>query len=354
MDGNITIFSTIGVAITAFTGLLSQMSLSSRFKDLQLAISLLLTISIMYKGYLVLAGKNQDPIRDLIFDLAKKAFILAFVMNVDGWLTLSNEAIKGFHTWAMTTQGSDSGSVTSMYKQMDGFANTFIKTLGDYFNKSASVFNIGDLIIGFLVSLVMIVAFFAICVSLFFTLVATQVTNAFLITSLPLALFCLMWNPTKQVFTQWLSLFISNIFLLLFLVAFMQFFGDWIGSIFNLAHYYDNNNVSFFQMMLEIPLVAAVLVQIINVIKELARNLAQVTLDSAVSGTAITGGAGAALGYGARALQNRGGGRGKSVEKPSPDDNTTKKQEGLAARAGTWAGNQVKKARQILQNMRNK
>ena len=291
------IFTSIGATLTAFIAMLNQISIQGRLKDAQLVISLALTISIVWKGYLVLAGKNSDPIRDLIFDLGKKSFILMFVMNVDGWLHYSSEAVRGFHEWAMAIESSDGvNSYISMYKKMDTIANNFSTSLRDgYIKATDGWFSIGDKVVAFLMAGVMIASFLSVCLSLFFTIIATQITNAFLITVLPLALFCLMWQPTKQVFTQWLNLFISNIFILLFLTTFMNFFNEWMGSIFNLGDYF-GNNTSFLQMLIEIPLISAVLVQIVNVIKELARNLAQVTLDTAVNGSGFMGAMGATAG----------------------------------------------------------
>lgn len=338
-----TIFSTIGDSIQVFVAALGSNSIiKEKLLDLQSLISIAITISIMYKGYLVLAGKNQDPIRDLMFDLAKKTLILAFVMNVDSWLELSMGAVSGFYEWA--------GGGSSLYAQMDKVATSFLDSLMVYYNKSDGLFNIGDKLVAFFISLIMIVAFLAVSFSLFFSIVATSVTNAFLIIALPLALFCLMWKPTKQVFTQWCNLFLSNIFLLLFLLVFMNFFNAWIGQIFNLNNYIEHNT-SFLQILIEIPLIAAVLVQFVNVIKELAKNLAQVTLDSAVSGTAISGGAGALLGYGAKAIQNRAGGAGMITKASESAVSGLGK---AASATGGYAGKAFKKARQTLQNMRNK
>ena len=349
------IFTSIGVTITAFNAMLRQISLSGAFKDAQLFISLLLTISIMWKGYLVLAGKNGDPIRDLIFDLGKKIFILSFVVNANGYLNYATDAVRGFHEWAMTINIGSNGSNTyvDMYKTMDGIANSFLESLRDgYIKATDGWFNIGDKVVAFLMAGVMIVSFISVCLSLFFTIIATQVTNIFLAVSLPLALFCLMWQPTKQVFTQWLNLFISNIFVLLFLTAFMKFFGEWMGSIFNLGDYF-GNNTSFLQMLIEIPLISAALVQIVNVIKELARNLAQVTLDTAVNGSGFMGAMGASSGMAGRAMRGIIGGKEGKTEKPKTDEESSGaagKKNGLSG----FAGKAIEKGKQLLSNMRNK
>lgn len=350
------IFTSIGATITAFNAMLRQISLSGIFKDAQLFISLLLTISIIWKGYLVLAGKNSDPIRDLIFDLGKKSFILVFVMNYGGYLQYATDAVQGFHEWAMTIKEDSGGSNTyvNMYKTMDGIADNFLTSLRDGYIKAIDGWlNIGDKIIAFLMALVMIVSFISVCLSLFFTIIATQITNIFLVVSLPLALFCLMWQPTKQVFTQWLNLFISNIFILLFLTALMKFFGEWMGSIFNLGDYF-GNNTSFLQMLIEIPLISAALVQIINVIKELARNLAQVTLDTAVNGSVFMGAMGAASGMIGKAMQGKVSQAGNAMQKGAESIVGGAGKGKAMEKAGGFAGKAVQKGKQLLSSMRNK
>lgn len=273
---NITIFSTIGLKVNDFLALLKNTAeLSTKLNELQAVVGTIIVITIMYKGYLVLAGRNQDPIRDLVWDIARKMFILTFVLNVNGWLDQSIQAINGFYEWA--------GGGTSLYTQMDKVANVVCSGVTALWNKNDIVFGFGDKITSFFVILIIIIAFLAISFELFFTIIATSVTNAFLIVAFPLALFCFMFNQTKQVFTQWCNLFISNIFLLLFLLVFTDFFINNIQKIFNLESYIAKN-ASFIQIIIEISLISAVLVQFVRVIKDLAKNLAQVTLDSSING----------------------------------------------------------------------
>lgn len=72
----------------------------------------------MYKGYQTIAGRNQDPVRDIIWDVARKMFILTFVLNINGWLDLSISALKGLYEWA--------GGGTEFYKQLDELVNSFL------------------------------------------------------------------------------------------------------------------------------------------------------------------------------------------------------------------------------------
>lgn len=105
-----------------------------------------------------------------------------------------------------------------------------------------------------------------------------------------------MWNQTKQVFTQWCQLLLSNTFTLLFLFMFLSFCQSAMDSIFDIQKLNEVEVVNMAQQALEVVLISFVLVQIIKVIKSLAQNLAQVSLDSAMSGVGASQAAGAVLG----------------------------------------------------------
>ncbi|MDR0467439.1 MAG: type IV secretion system protein [Campylobacteraceae bacterium] len=50
--------------------------LISKVYELQTILVTSITIYIMYKAYLIWAGKIQDPVRDVIWDLGTKAVII--------------------------------------------------------------------------------------------------------------------------------------------------------------------------------------------------------------------------------------------------------------------------------------
>ena len=53
------------------------------------------TIYVLWFGYATLAGKQQTPIPDLVWNLAKVAIITAFVTNAGGYLTSLSSALEG-------------------------------------------------------------------------------------------------------------------------------------------------------------------------------------------------------------------------------------------------------------------
>ncbi|OBV30142.1 hypothetical protein BKN38_05245 [Helicobacter sp. CLO-3] len=317
------IFTGIGYIVNNLLDNIQQISLDDKMQQLQLLVSAIITLTIMYKGYMVLAGKSQDPIRELVWDLGRKAFILSFAMGAGAWLNYSIEAVKGIYEWA--------GGGIGFYEKLDGLVDSVLSYMEVLWKEApmrlAPLTALMVVIIG--------ICFVAITLELFFSIIACSVSNTFLIIVLPLALFCLMWNQTKQVFTQWCQLLLSNTFTLLFLFMFLSFCQSALEQIFDYKKLEEFKMVNMFLQVFEVVLICFVLVQIIKVIKSLAQNLAQVSLDSAMSGVGASQMAGAVLGgaskgAGKAAMGAAGGAAGQSL-------GSALKSGGLAGAAGNLA-----------------
>lgn len=267
-DVNINIFQAVGAITNNIADTFAnKMALNNKLKDLQSAIGILITLSIMYKGYQTLAGKAQDPIRDLVWDIARKLMIMTFVFNVSGWLTMANSALKNLYSWA--------GGGGDFWTRLDSICVSFLKAAALVWDSYNGLF---DAILACFILVFMIIGFVALIVSFAFSIVATTLTNTFLIIALPLALICFMYENTRQVFVQWCNMFLSNLFLLLFLYAFSGFVTD------NISALYADKSVikqNFILAILQPIFISGMLITCIQVIKTLASNLAQVSLDSA-------------------------------------------------------------------------
>lgn len=325
MTGTTDIFTGIGYVVDNLLETLQQMSLDDKLQQLQLLLSGIITLSIMYKGYMVLAGKSQDPIRELVWDLGRKAFILSFVMGSGMWLFYSIDAVRGIYEWV--------GGGIDFYEKLDGLASSVLNYIQILWNWGKV--RDGSITLAVFMIVIIGICFVAICFELFFSIIACSVSNTFLIIALPLALFCLMFQATKQVFTQWCQLLLSNTFTLLFLFMFSSFCGSAIATIFDVTKLKEIEVVNMVQQALEVVLISFVLIQIIKVIKSLAQNLAQVSLDSAMSGVGASQVAGAALGRSSKAVGKAtmgamGGVAGQSIS-------SAMKSGGLAGAAGNIA-----------------
>lgn len=261
------IFQSIGKIVESCLKTIKEASISDRMIELQAIVGTLLVISIMFKGFQTIAGRNQDPIRDIIWDIGKKLFILTFVLNVNGWLNLATSALDGFYQWA--------GGGAQFYVKLDELTTAFLKAVKDIWGNTGVIFGDNPIVAIFIIFF-MTLGFLGIMFAFAFTIINATITNTFLIIALPLALFCLMYDFTKQAFNQWFNMFMSNIILLLFMSIFSDFLIKNIHKLYT-AEIGDN---PFMPIVVSIFL-SAILISIVQVIKSLASNLAQVSLDSA-------------------------------------------------------------------------
>lgn len=287
------LFSSVGITIDGMLSLLQSMSLSPQVKALQATIGLAITLTILYKGYMVWAGKSQDPVRELAWDLGKKAFILTIAMGYGQWVNLSIDAVRGIYEWA--------GGGSAFYSQLDGLLSAFydqVITLLNWASNQGGLRNIGLALGSWLQAIgmiiVMSICFFAIVLELVFSIVACSVTNTFLIIVFPLAILCFMFNQTKNAFTQWCSMLMSNTFQLLFLFMFLKASQKIIMGIYSPPPQ-NAEFINFLGHTFEILIMSFLLVQVVKVLKELAQKMGGVTLDTAISGAGLMQTAGAAL-----------------------------------------------------------
>ncbi|WP_270985562.1 type IV secretion system protein [Campylobacter helveticus] len=261
------IFQAIGNIVESCLETIKEASLSDRMVELQAIVGTLLVISITFKGIQTMAGRNQDPIRDIVWDIGKKLFILTFILNVNGWLNLATSALDGFYEWA--------GGGAEFYKKLDELTVAFLKTIDVIWNK-AGFFGGENPIVAVFVIFFMVLGFLGIMFAFAFTIINATITNTFLIIVLPLALFCLMYDFTKQAFNQWFNMFMSNIILLLLMSIFSEFLIKNIGDLYT-AKTPDNP----FLPIVSSIFMSAILIAIIQVVKTLASSLASVSLDAA-------------------------------------------------------------------------
>lgn len=193
---------------------------------------------------------------------------LPFYIRINRWLSAAISALDAIYAWA--------GGGTQFYSRLDGVTGSFLDTLNKVWK---SYGGITGTIQAIFICFFMIASFLAVIITFAFTIISASITNTFLIIALPLALFCFMYQSTRNVFVQWCNMFISNIFLLIFMTCFIDFLINNLNALY--ASTQETSN--FFIQIMQTILIGGILIACISVIKELAKNLANVSIDSAGS-----------------------------------------------------------------------
>ncbi|EAJ9146211.1 type IV secretion system protein [Campylobacter coli] len=218
---NLDLFQTLGKSIQQIVDAIRQVGASDKVAELSVLLSIIITLVIMYKGYEVLMGTSQSPIRELTWDIAGKLLAITFALNIGGWLTLVINAMDGIYEWA--------GGGTQMYKTLDEmFVNTI--NLTDIIWTKTSGF--ADSLMAIAAMLLCYVGFVIAVVPTLAIFVITTFTQTLLVITAPIVFWLLIFKSTKNVFTQWIGLLLSNTLVILlvglFLSVFMEQVSTWI------------------------------------------------------------------------------------------------------------------------------
>ncbi|MCV3538573.1 type IV secretion system protein [Campylobacter lari] len=269
MQGNF--FTELGNATHVILEVVRNAALSEKMTQLAVLFSITLVITIMYKGYEILFGRSQSPTKEVMWDLAAKAMIITFALNIGGWLTLVINAMDGFHEWA--------GGSLSMYKQIDIIFNE-VRNLADNIWVKASGF---DTVIAGITIIIVYIAFGIAVLPALVVINATAFTQTILVIAAPLMFYCLLYKSTKNVFTQWLALLISNTLLVLFMSLFFKVFAKEIYAfVYETSKQYSNGNVDSFFIGVRMIFSSVLLVAMVFVAKVFAEKVGSVALDSAM------------------------------------------------------------------------
>ena len=296
-----TIFSEIQSGVDEILKIFTDATLNEKFTWVQGLLAAILTVVIMYKGFQTLAGRTQSPIKELVWDISKKLLIMMFVLNINGWFTQSKELCDAFYNWA---SGGE-----NFYGKLDAITEKYIQAMNSFY-RAVDLPIFGDaVVVGPLWCMICLtIGFIFITLAFAFTLITAQLTNTLLIFVLPIALFGLMWERTKQMFGQWLNMFISNLIVLILYSSLANLVIRVFEKTFTITGEI-SANYPFYSKGISILLTSIMLVVAIKMVVQIAQGLASVSLDSGAGAAAagVMGSTGAAVGMAGKAGKAVGG-----------------------------------------------
>ncbi|ECP6302854.1 type IV secretion system protein [Campylobacter jejuni] len=273
---NSDLFQALGESIQQIIDAIRQVGTSDKIAELSVLFSIIVTLVIMYKGYEVLMGKSQSPIRELTFDIVGKLVAITFALNLGGWLDLTISALDGIYEWA--------GGGTQMYKNLDElFINTtqLTKTIW------AKTSGIGDSILAILSMLLCYLGFIIATIPTLTIIVVSIFTQTLLVISAPIIFWLLIFKATRNVFTQYIGLLLSNTLVILLVGLFLKTF---MGQISTWINYFSKVTQAGDEVLgtgIFFVIAAVVLVIMITSAKSFAEKVANVSMEGGM-GSAIS------------------------------------------------------------------
>ena len=262
------VFQKLGSTINEILYFLKTQSNSNLIVTLASLIAITITIQVILKAYLTLAGKINDPIRDVIFDLMIKMFIAIFALNIGGWLDLIKDAMEQLHN-------SFSGG-ENLYAVLDAKLDAVIK-LNAKLYENAEIWDgsIFQSLIGIILNLI---SFMIGIVPAFLVMITTDITLRLILILAPIVMFARLYGWFKNVFTQWLAIFIGNL-LTVYMVGMLlnQFslkYGEFLAKVDA-----NVNNVDAIAIGMQGIMYGFLLFMLLKTVVTIAEKLAQVSIE---------------------------------------------------------------------------
>lgn len=157
-------------------------------------------------GYLIMAGKIQEPFKDFVFKCAKIIFIAAFALNTANYLHYVVEAINGLQSGLSSALGTGTGAA-SIYDQLDQTLTKSFRIFQKCMEKAqdASWYDIATVIRWYSIGALIIVATLAVVLVGGFIIITASILLKVMLAIGPLFIMCLFWPVTARFFESWLG-----------------------------------------------------------------------------------------------------------------------------------------------------
>ncbi|QNM89451.1 type IV secretion system protein [Aliarcobacter cryaerophilus] len=193
-------FQGLGTFVSNIFTFLNSSDIQTIIQALVSLFGITVTIWVMLEAYKSFAGKSDRPLQELVWKITSAMLVIAVATNQNGFMETLKVAFEGLHHLM-------SGDI-NLFAKLDKLFDEAIKLANTTYQATPS--SIGGAILGALCILLIYIGFVIGAVPTFLIIVFTELTLKLLLLLLPIAVFALAFGFSKQIFNQWLNLFISN------------------------------------------------------------------------------------------------------------------------------------------------
>ena len=193
-------FQGLGTFVSNIFTFLNSSDIQTIIQALVSLFSITVTLWVMLEAYKSFAGKSDRPLQELVWKITSAMLVIAVATNQNGFMETLKVAFEGLHHLM-------SGDI-NLFAKLDKLFDEAIKLANTTYQATPS--SIGGAILGALCILLIYIGFVIGAVPTFLIIVFTELSLKLLLLLLPLAVFALAFDFSKQIFNQWLNLFISN------------------------------------------------------------------------------------------------------------------------------------------------
>ena len=268
-------FQSLGTFVSNIFTFLNSSDIQTIIQALVSLFSITVTLWVMLEAYKSFAGKSDRPLQELVWKITSAMLVIAVATNQNGFMETLKVAFEGLHHLM-------SGDI-NLFAKLDKLFDEAIKLANTTYQATPS--SIGGAILGALCILLIYIGFVIGAVPTFLIIVFTELTLKLLLLLLPIAVFALAFGFSKQIFNQWLNLFISNALTILIvgliMSAVMGTYTDFQTSLIS-----NVGNVEPMSVALQSFLMGIIMLGLVKVAHSIAEKLGTVSIE-AISKSAL-------------------------------------------------------------------
>uniref|UniRef100_UPI003AAEF41B type IV secretion system protein n=1 Tax=Aliarcobacter lanthieri TaxID=1355374 RepID=UPI003AAEF41B len=194
------LFQSLGSFISNILMFLNTSSVQSIIQALTGLFGITVTIWIMLEAYKVMAGRSDRPTQNLIWKITSAMLVISVATNSNGFLDTLKLAFEELH-YLMSGDVNLYAKLDILFIECTKLSNAVSEATGwSVEGTITSIFCTFLIYFGFIVGVI----------PTFLVITFSELTLKVLLLILPIAIFALAFGFSKQIFTQWLNMFISN------------------------------------------------------------------------------------------------------------------------------------------------
>ena len=269
-------FQSLGTFVSNIFTFLNSSDIQTIIQALVSLFGITVTIWVMLEAYKSFAGKSDRPLQELVWKITSAMLVIAVATNQNGFMETLKVAFEGLHHLM-------SGDI-NLFAKLDKLFDEAIKLANTTYQATPS--SIPGAILGTLCMLLIYLGFVIGAVPTFLIIVFTELTLKLLLLLLPIAVFALSFSFSKQIFNQWLNLFISNALTILIvgliMSAVMGTYTDFQTSLISNV----GNNIEPMGVALQSFIMGIIMLGLVKVAHSIAEKLGTVSIE-AISKSAL-------------------------------------------------------------------
>ena len=205
-------FETIGNYVTKSTDLFSNTTIVNTYMgQLKPVALIILTLFMLWRTIQIMSGSNQKPVNDTLIELLVWSIVWSLAFNVGGWLQEIQTMMNHVYEWV--------GGGKGFFKDLDTWAD-MLGDISDNIAKKDSNWLTGTSIKAAISVLIIATAMVIMVLPSLLIVTISYFIIQILVAIAPFMILSYIFPSIKQLFVNWIELFLTNVLILLLISLF--------------------------------------------------------------------------------------------------------------------------------------